>query len=165
MPVHGFPCALETTLNALVGENRLSSWKIMGGETFCTVTLRFQVSSMAEQGITQPQSYRSKPPSAMKRDSKRKAKWSAKKQNAASQTCEGPISQDNIISLDVEYNSEPGIAMSQVGESRPGIEFVCNSGQGSLPLQPANTSQIMTQNHNINKHQLFSVMTRTSSWH
>ncbi len=155
MPVHGLPCALETALNALVGENRLSSWKVTGGEVFCSVTLRFQQgSSMADHGTVgsiQSQSYRSKPPSAVKRDSQRKAKWNTSKQNIDRKASEGSILQDNSILLETtrKDNSELHTVKSQLGESRPSIDFVCDSGEGSMPLQPANTGQVMTQD-NVN---------------
>lgn len=71
MPVSGLPKAAEMALNALIEENILSSWKIAGGKTYSTVTLRF---SMAEYSgpITTAQ-YRKKSPSQVSRDRKRQS--------------------------------------------------------------------------------------------
>ncbi len=154
MPVHGLPCALETALNALVSENKLSSWKVTGGELFCSVTLRFQlVSSMADHGTVgsiQSQSYRSKPPSAVKRDSQRKAKWNASKQNANSGASVGSNSKDNIlIDTTGKDNSQSCTVKSQLGKSGPSIDYVCEGGEGSMSLQPANTGQVMNHD-NVN---------------
>ena len=127
----------------------------MESDWWCSVTLRFQhVSSMADHGTVgsiQPQSYRSKPPSAVKRDSQRKAKWNASKQSTISKAIVDSNSQDNNIlinSICID-NSKPDTVKSQLSESRPYIDYVSDSGEGSMSLQPANTGQVMTQ-QNVN---------------
>mgnify|MGYP001556187522 CR=1 FL=1 len=80
MPVSGLPLSLEKALEALSEGSHLTSWNIRGGK-FTTVTLRFrdQDGHLDKQLSSTPRSYRSKPPSAVRRDSVRKQDWFTRK--------------------------------------------------------------------------------------
>ncbi len=85
MPVDGLPLAVETALMNLLEENNLSSWRIVGGERYAVLTLKFQV-AMSEQGERSGHSsvqrvcYRKKPPSQVNKDKLRSQAWKAKSQ-------------------------------------------------------------------------------------
>ena len=91
MPVSGIPLALEKALDALFEANHLTSWNIRGGN-FTTVTLRFrdQDGCLDQKSYSTPRSYRSKPPSAVKRDTIRRQDWFSKQmsKNLHSYNCE-----------------------------------------------------------------------------
>ena len=74
MPVAGLPTAVETSLNALLSENFISSWKIVGeGDTTVFVLrLKPQLSkTTTNMAPPLPIHYRKKPPSQIKRDNDR----------------------------------------------------------------------------------------------
>ena len=67
MPVEGLPYVLETSLNAIINEYKLSSWRIQSGEEFTQIILRFPMVG-GSQGEVE---YRRAPPSRISRDRKR----------------------------------------------------------------------------------------------
>eukprot|EP00745_Piridium_sociabile_P025192 TRINITY_DN39908_c0_g1_i2.p1 TRINITY_DN39908_c0_g1~~TRINITY_DN39908_c0_g1_i2.p1 ORF type:complete len:240 (+),score=42.45 TRINITY_DN39908_c0_g1_i2:91-810(+) len=80
MPVTGLPATLERTLNALMMDTSVSSWKVAGEGDNTIVVLRLKPVSnpatptMAEPVLnrtTQVQYYRRKPPSQVRRDQER----------------------------------------------------------------------------------------------
>ena len=75
------PLVLEKALEALFGENNLTSWNIHGG-SYTTVTLRFssQNGVSGQHGQSTPKTYRAKPPSAYRRDYNRKQNWIVNKE-------------------------------------------------------------------------------------
>ena len=80
MPVSGLPPALENALEAIIDDNMLTSWRISGGSKFVNVSLRFQVADMTGSTVfNEPRTFRTKPPSQVKRDTTRRAKWYAGK--------------------------------------------------------------------------------------
>ncbi len=76
MPVDGLPLAVEIALMSLLDENNLSSWRIVGGEKYAVLNLRFQVAT-PEQGersghsSVQRECYRKKPPSGEQRQAEK----------------------------------------------------------------------------------------------
>ncbi len=83
MPVDSFPLAVEKALISLLEENSLSSWRIVGGETYAVLNLKLHV-AMSEPGersghsSVQRVSYRKKPPSQVNRDKLKSQAWKAK---------------------------------------------------------------------------------------
>ena len=74
MPVEGLPSAVETIMVQMLEENILSSWKVTGGQQYATISLHFKVNMADQPGMTSHtgiRQYRTKPPSAVKRDKKR----------------------------------------------------------------------------------------------
>ena len=96
MPVTGLPLAAEMALNALIGQNMLSSWRISGGNKFATVTLRFHMDKGDNIDMVQSVQYRKKPPSQIARDRKR--------QSNPHNKMEGEKSNDNLDSENVDIN-------------------------------------------------------------
>ena len=132
MPANGLLLALERALEALLEENQLTSWNIKGGN-FTTVTLKFrnQDGSHGLQTSTPRSyiSYRTKPPSAVKRDSRRKQNWIDQK-----------ISKDtsNIADRSVCTQTKDAAVRENVDiDSRNhDVHFVCDSErQGANYMQ------------------------------
>ena len=79
MPVVGLPTAVEATLQALLSENQLSSWKIASQGTATTVVFRLtsttsnnNTDAIAQGNDTQKTTvFRKKPPSQQRRDQQR----------------------------------------------------------------------------------------------
>ena len=72
MPVAGLPAAVEGTLEVLLMENQLSSWKVSSVGPKTVVVLRLtDLTSVAEHSTNTVQQYRRKPPSQQNRDKKR----------------------------------------------------------------------------------------------
>ena len=77
MPVAGLPAAAETALNALLADNNVSSWKIVGEGASTVIILRHNPQSyssaenMADSNSTHGQHFRRKPPSQIRRDQER----------------------------------------------------------------------------------------------
>ena len=72
MPVAGLPAAVEGTLEVLLMENQLSSWKVSSVGPKTVVVLRLtDLTSMAEHSTHSVQQYRRKLPSQQNRDEKR----------------------------------------------------------------------------------------------
>ncbi len=73
MPVDGLPLIVGTALMSILEKNNFSSWRIVGGEKYAVLTLKFQ-EAMSEPGemsghsSVQIVSYRKKPPSRVNRD-------------------------------------------------------------------------------------------------
>ena len=77
MPVAGLPAAVEGTLEVLLMENQLSSWKVSSEGSKTVVVLRLTaLTSMAEHNTHTVQQYRRKPPSQQNRDKKRAEEYS-----------------------------------------------------------------------------------------
>ena len=77
MPVAGLPAAVEGTLEVLLMENQLSSWKVSREGSKTVVVLRLTaLTSMAEHATHTVQQYRRKPPSQQNRDKKRAEEYS-----------------------------------------------------------------------------------------
>ena len=100
MPVTGLPLAAEMALNALIGQNMLSSWRISGGNKFATVTLRFHMDKGDNIDMVQSVQYRKKTPSQIARDRKR--------QSNSQNKMEGEKSNDNLDSENVDINHVNG---------------------------------------------------------
>ena len=77
MPVAGLPAAVEGTLEVLLMENQLSSWKVSSEGSKTVVVLRLTaLTSMAEHNTHTVQQYRRKPPSQQNRGKKRAEEYS-----------------------------------------------------------------------------------------
>ena len=96
MPVCGLPQALESMLNSLIGENKLTSWRISGGKDFIGVSLRFH-SVDSSTGVTGDIMYRSKPPSQVVRDRQRRNNWYVNKNQSKGK--EPVKSNDNLNNI------------------------------------------------------------------
>ena len=77
MPVAGLPAAAESALNALLADNNVSSWKVVGEGDSTVIVLRLKPhthsssANMADSRNTQGQYFRRKPPSQIRRDQER----------------------------------------------------------------------------------------------
>ena len=69
MPVAGLPAAVEGTLEVLLMENQLSSWKVSSEGSKTVVVLCLTALTSMTTHTVQP--YRRKPPSQQNRDKKR----------------------------------------------------------------------------------------------
>ena len=77
MPLAGLPAAAETALNALLADDNVSSWKVVGEGASTVIVLRLEPhahsssASMADWHNTRGQCFRRKPPSQIRRDQER----------------------------------------------------------------------------------------------
>ena len=154
MPVSGMPLALGNALDALFDANKLSSWKINGGNAFTTVTLRFKMEDIPVN-TSQSVTYRSKPPSAVSRDTERKVKWQAEK-NIYSRHQGGNLLSNNKTGVSSKLKTVSFIPESKSAESR----------STAKPSQPvASTSEVTSspctngQDSSTQKRQLRSSVT------
>ena len=85
MPVTGLPVALETALVSLLDANKLSTWKITGGESHVAVTLRFNMADKQTMtGESEPVHFKKMAPSQVRRNYQRRYQWISAKNNSMS---------------------------------------------------------------------------------
>ena len=117
MPVAGLPAAVETTLNALLTENVVTSWKVAGEGDGAVVVIRLKssqantmstnmaTSSTSGSGQPSVQCFRRKPPSQLRRDQERAQQRKAN-QNQASVSHEHSDKQTFSMEVPVANTSE-----------------------------------------------------------
>ncbi len=95
-PVIGLPKAVAVALDALLAENKLTSWNISGGNKNVTLKLRF--TSGHDHDNCQPfqQTFRSKPPLAVARDKARMGKWMREKDSRGESGFYSSMNLDNF---------------------------------------------------------------------
>lgn len=77
MPVSGLPPALEKALETFLVDNKLTSWRISGGDKFMSISMRFAVADISDCVFNGPKTYRAKTPSQVTRDNNRRTQWFA----------------------------------------------------------------------------------------
>ena len=120
MAVTGLPVALATSLNALLSEHGVSSWKIVGGNSETTVlVVRLQPqgksdretnmasSSVHNKSAAEPvqKFYRTKPPSAIRRDRERRQQHRMRLQD--------PKDSQGEFVFSSNYSVEPSLFTSE----------------------------------------------------
>ncbi len=97
-PVIGLPKAVAVALDALLAENKLTSWNISGGNKNVTLKLGFSKSHDHDDDC-QPfqQTFRSKPPSAVARDRSRMNKWIREKDSQGESGFSSSINSDQYM--------------------------------------------------------------------
>ena len=143
MPVAGLPAAVETTLNALLTENVVTSWKVAGEGDGAVVVLRLkssQANTMSTNMATSTASsrqpsvkcFRRKPPSQLRRDQERAQQRKAN-QNQASPSHEHSDEQTFSLKVPVANTSETVV--------RPTLESIVERivGLDSMPTIEKNT--------------------------
>ena len=105
MPVEGLPLALETMFDTLLHTNKLSTWRVTGGENHIAVTLRFNMAAIGDciPGGIGSASYRKMPPSQQKCNHLRRQRWleeKSKQHKQSSSISELKNDSGEIITLD-----------------------------------------------------------------
>lgn len=110
MPVNGLPLAVESALESLLKVNKLSTWKITGGENHVAVTLRFNMADIGVAGMDNTVTYKKIPPSQARRNMQRREKWFRDRNNVKSDELPNSSVIENITkdngSIEVENRSE-----------------------------------------------------------
>ena len=83
MPVEGLPSALETTMEALMKDNKLCSWQIKGDDYGTQVIVRFSPAAMTDGTPMLDYAYRRLSPSQMSRDRTRMSKYRDRLRNGS----------------------------------------------------------------------------------
>ncbi len=129
-PVIGLPKAVVAALDALLAENKLTSWNISGGYKNVTLKLRFARSHDHDDDY-QPfqQTFRSKPPSAVARDKSRMQKWMREKDSQGESGFSGSINSDqnmyhssNIVQSQPLLHASPDSVVHQSMKSEHSTE-------------------------------------------
>ncbi len=149
MPVCGLPPALESMLNSLVGENKLTSWRISGERDFIGVSLRFHSIANGGTGVIGEHVYRSKPPSQVSRDKQRRNNWyvnknSIQQQESAKRNNSFDKSDDtNVAKLGSEQNQ------STITGSRHSMSNVLITSDDITLTQSPHSSGQDTKGHDM----------------
>ena len=137
MPVAGLPAAAETTLNALLADNIVTSWKVAGEGDSTVVVLRLRPDStvntptnMAGRPQTAAVHYKRKPPSQLNRDAERSKRWRERREGFATEASDYHA-VDNVCPL---FLSTPElIETSESNQDRPSRVPVTSSGALRVP--------------------------------
>jgi hypothetical protein len=150
MPVAGLPAAAETTLNALLSENAVSSWKIAGegDSTVFVLRLKPQVSQTTNNmAAPMPVYYRKKPPGQVRRDNKRAKQRQQQREEEEETTNKASERQETANESEILFSS-PNFHPSQehctynrpmninINAREPCLDTVggeCGSGACNLP--------------------------------
>jgi len=122
MPVAGLPTAVETSLNALLSENYVSSWKIVGEGDSAVFVLRLKPTqankTTTNMAPSMPVHYRKKPPSQINRDNNR-ARQRQDLRNRQNQEVDNKASgsTDSLFTSPIFVNEEQ--CMQQYDTNRP----------------------------------------------
>ena len=127
MPVTGLPAAVESALNTLMATNYVTSWKIAAEGRKAVFILRLcsdQASDRPQAPDSVHHTYRKKPPSQIRRDHARAAKWRTEVGLVESGDSDCSTSKDACVSDKPEENnatiiSQSGACTSEHAEPPP----------------------------------------------